>query len=375
MQIPPWKPLLSIPARGLKLVSDLGAAVRLYGTDWITLLRRLARLRSRGGFRPREALQDGLLDPRLSESALAATISKAALVRLQKRVNPDRLDCLTEDKAIFYAYCQGLGLPVPRLLGVAARPAGFTADGAPLRGPEDWRAFLAKLPAEFVVKPSRGVYGWGVEIFRREGADFIGSTSGRHSEASVSAAFFTDPRYPAFVIQERLRAHPAMVGLSGTPYLQTVRIVTDVDGQGTCRILFAVLRVIAFDATVDNYSGGANGNLLSYIDVADGTLVHTVGMRPDGIGTQEVPLHPRTHVAFRGFRLPHWEAACALVRRAALLFLPMRTLGWDIALTPSGPWIVEVNKRWDPSNEIAWTSQRPGMTEGLVALLADLRKG
>lgn len=375
MQNPPWKPHLSIPARGLNLVADLGAAVRFYRTDWITLLRRLALLRSRGGFRPREALQDGLLDPRLSESALAATISKAALVRLQARVNPDRFDCLTEDKAIFYAYCQGLGLPVPRLLGVASRPAGFTAEGGPLCGPADWRAFLAGLPSEFVVKPSRGAYGWGVEIFRREGADVIGSLSGRHSAESGSSVFFTDPRYATFVIQERLCAHPAMEGLSGTPYLQTVRMVTDVDEQGTCRIVFAMLRVIAGEAKIDNYAEGVNGNLLSYVDVADGTLVLTLGMRPGGIGTVEVPLHPRTGVAFRGFRLPDWEAACALAQRAALLFRPMRTLGWDIALTPGGPRIVEVNKRWDPCNEIACTAQRPGMTEALVALLADLRKG
>jgi len=371
----PWKPLLSIPARGLNLVSDLGAAVRFYGTDWITLLRRVVRLGFRGGFRPREALQDGLLDPRLSESALAATISKAALVRLQARVNPDRLDCLTEDKAIFYAYCQGLGLPVPRLLGVASRLAGFTAEGVPLLGPEDWRTFLAGLPAEFVVKPSRGAYGRGVEIFRREGADFIGSLSGRHPEASAGAAFFTDPRYASFVIQERLRAHPVMEALSGTPYLQTVRMVTDVDDQGTARIVFAMLRVIAGEATVDNYAEGVHGNLLGFVDVAEGTLVLTVGMRPGGIGTVDVPQHPRTAVAFRGFRLPDWEAACALVQRAALLFQPMRTLGWDIALTPGGPRIVEVNKRWDPCNEIAWTAHRPGMTEALVALLADLRKG
>ena len=37
--------------------------------------------------------------------------------------------------------------------------------------------------------------------------------------------------------------------------------------------------------------------------------------------------------------------------------------------------IVEANKRWDPCNEIAGAAARPGMTEGLVALLADLRQG
>ncbi len=370
-----WKKWLSIPARGLTLASDLGAAARFYRIGGITLLRRLAWLRAHGGFRVREALQDGLLDPRLPLSALAATISKATLVRLQTRVNPDRFDCLTEDKALFYAYGQGLGLPVPRLLGVVARPAGFTAEGGPLRDPGDWRAFLATLPDEFVVKPSRGAYGRGVEIFRREGGGFTGSATGHHPETLAPAAFFTDPRYATFVVQERLHPHPAMAALSGTPYLQTVRVVTDVDARGESRVVFAMLRVIAGGAVVDNYDEGTNGNLLSYVDVAQGTLVHTVGMRPGGIGIQEVSVHPRTGVPFRDFPLPDWEAACALARRAALLFLPMRTLGWDIALTPAGPRIVEANKRWDPCNEIAGAAARPGMTEGLVAFLAELRQG
>ena len=55
-------------------------------------------------------------------------------------------------------------------------------------------------------------------------------------------------------------------------------------------------------------------------------------------------------MALAGFRLPLWEEAKSLVARAATLFLPMRCIGWDVALTPSGPALIEANMWWDPSN-------------------------
>lgn len=365
-----WCP---VPGRGMRLFRDLRQGVRRYRTDWVSMLRRIAYLHAHGGFTAREALQEGLLDTRVPESALAGTVSKRTLVRLQRRINPVQFDCLTEDKGIFYTYCGAKGLPIPRLFGIAARPTGFTAEGCPLRDQADWQAFVAGLPAEFVVKPSQGVYGWGVEIFRREAGGFVGSASGRHSEESMGAAFFTDPRYATFVIQERLVAHPDLRDLSGTPYLQTLRMVTDVDDQGASRVVHASLRIIAGAAVVDNYANGSNGNLCCLVDLADGTLDLPLGVGPDGFGVVPVAHHPKTGVAFRGFRLPDWKAACDLANRAALLFLPMRSLGWDIALTADGPRIVEANNRWDPVNPLVARAEHPALTADLVALLNRLR--
>ena len=365
--------LLTIPKRIVRLLSDMALGVRRYRSDWVTLLRRLPYLRFHCRINPREALQNGLLDPGISEKALSATISKRALVELLSRVNPSRYDCLTEDKTIFYAYCGALGLPIPQLYGVVEWPVGFSAEGQPLLGATQWQSFVSALPDEFVVKPSQGVYGRGVEIFRRDGSGFIGSSSGRHSSEAVHTAFCTDPRYTSFVIQERLRAHSAIQGLSGTPCLQTLRIVTNVDDQGGVDIVYALLRVIGDKAVVDNYDGGQNKNLLSFVDLEKGTLEFALAAAPGGIGLQHVSHHPRTGVPFQGFRLPDWESTCALARRAALLFLPMRTLGWDIALASDGPRIVEVNKRWDPCNELAMHDHNPLMTKGMIELLAKLR--
>jgi len=39
------------------------------------------------------------------------------------------------------------------------------------------------------------------------------------------------------------------------------------------------------------------------------------------------------------------------VEATAVKFWPLRTIGWDVALTPNGPRIVEGNVWWDPPNQ------------------------
>ncbi len=364
----------TFPGRAMRLMADLGLARRRHETGWLPMLRRLVHLRRRGGFGPREALDYGLLDPQLPESALAATVAKKTLFGLLARVNPARLDGLTEDKAVFYAYCGALGLPIPRLLGVAARPVGYAAGGNPLRTEEDWRAFASSLPQEFVVKPGRGAYGRGVELFRRQDGGFVGSSSGWHAAEKMQFAFFTDERYTSFVIQERLRSHPELQRLSGTASLQTARIWTEVDDRGDCRIVYAVFRVVAANRVIDNFGGGSTGNLLCCVDRAEGTLGFALGKVPDGLGWTRLAHHPLTRQGFSGFRLPDWAAACALVQRAALLFLPMRVIGWDVAFTAEGPRLVEANRRFDPANESVIGQENPAVHADVAGLYERLRR-
>jgi hypothetical protein len=364
----------TFPGRAMRLIADLRLAGRRYETGWLSLLRRLVHLRRHCGFGPREALREGLLDPRLPASALPATIAKRSLFGLLARVNPARLDGLTEDKAVFYAYCGAVGLPTPRLFGVAARPVGYAAGGRPLRTDADWAGFAAGLPDEFVVKPSRGAYGRGVELFRRQAGGFVGSASGWHALEDVRSAFFTDERYASFVIQERLQAHPDLVRLSGTAGVQTVRLWTEVDDSGDCQIVFAAFRVIGGDRVTDNFVHGNTGNLFCCVDRADGTLDSALGMDPGGFGWTRVTHHPRTGHGFEGFRLPDWGAACALAQRAALLFLPMRVIAWDVALTAEGPHLVEANRRFDPVNAAVVYQERPSAYEDVAALYDRLRR-
>jgi len=41
--------------------------------------------------------------------------------------------------------------------------------------------------------------------------------------------------------------------------------------------------------------------------------------------------------------LPFWQEVQSLAETAAQNFLPIRTIDWDIALTPKGPVLIEGN--------------------------------
>ena len=66
---------------------------------------------------------------------------------------------------------------------------------------------------------------------------------------------------------------------------------------------------------------------------------------------------PGTDRSFAGFELPHWSGVKELAVRTAGAFPRAHAIGWDIAITESGPVLVEGNK---PPQE---THDRPGSAD------------
>jgi hypothetical protein len=54
-----------------------------------------------------------------------------------------------------------------------------------------------------------------------------------------------------------------------------------------------------------------------------------------------------------GTPLPHWPALRELMEVKAACFYPIRLVGWDVALTPGGPVVLEGNFWFDPPNTTA----------------------
>lgn len=340
--------------RGREGAAWTGRAVRIarharaeYGASTTRLATRVAALRLRRGFRLEEAHAIGLLDPALGAAALDAHVSKRHLLRAQRRLNPNEMSHWTEDKAVFYRHAEAAGIPVPRLYGVLCESGpGWSWRGEVLAGPADWARFMIEsVPDEFVVKPSRGYHGLDVRVVRREGPVLVHAGGERLSAPQLCAAILADRRFHSHVVQERLRDHPGMPGDGEA--LQTVRMVTLVERGGGVGLLNAQLKVARPGAAVDNFQDGATGNLIAPVRLGDGAITALIGADRHGV-MREVAPAPADGLPAPGARLPLWEDALALVRRAAPVFLPMRCVGWDVALTPGGPVIVEGNMWWDP---------------------------
>jgi hypothetical protein len=132
-----------------------------------------------------------------------------------------------------------------------------------------------------------------------------------------------------------------------------MRIYTHVDKRGKIFIVDAFLKVIGGDAAIDNFQNGSLGNFIAPIDTDSGQLKSAITRSPDMLWYR-LDVHPRTKRKFQEFTIPLWENAKELVIKNAEHFKPIRSLGWDVAITEGGPVVIETNMRWDPPN---WNSE------------------
>ena len=56
--------------------------------------------------------------------------------------------------------------------------------------------------------------------------------------------------------------------------------------------------------------------------------------------------HPVTQTEFLNFQIPYWDNLKRMAIKAQKEFDHMKSIGWDIAITPEGPVIIEANQNW-----------------------------
>jgi hypothetical protein len=333
--------------QAVALASVVAAAGRAHGVGPVRAVRRARWLRRRG-FEYGEAWEMGLFDPAVPRDELAGYVSKYAIEGAQRRLNgTDDSPPSVSRKATFYLVCEAHGIRTPRLLGVIDRTTG--AWFRPLvvaRSPAEWeRAIAEVLPDEWVVKPTEGRHGLGVRVVVRGENGLADGDGGPMDPAVLWRELHDDPEFEAFVVQERIHNHPVVAGLSASETLNTVRIVTVVEASGEVVPLWASLKLALSGGPVDNVRGGATGAAICQVGVEDGRLGAPFLRKPTLRGYMPVDALP-DGTGTGGVRLPWWDDALELVSRGARAFLPLRTLGWDVAIAPEGPVIIEANTLW-----------------------------
>lgn len=336
----------------------LNRAAKRYGISRLAIYRRVLSLRMRKDIRLQDGLRNGLMDPQTATRDIEdGYISRMHLTSLQTKINPSHWMCLTEDKAVFFAYCQAVGLPVAPYLAIFDKNGGWSADGKSINDRSQWEEFFTCLPDEFVTKPTMGFHGDGLTVYRQ-----------RPAASELYDRLSHDDRFARFVIQPRISNHLAIRDLTGTDALQTVRIVTWLADSGDVRIYLALFKIIVGKNLHDNYNYGESGNLTANIDPNTGLLDSATISSADKVGFNLVKNHPITDRSIEHFRIPHWNEARDLVCRAARLFSPLRSIGWDVAVTQDKAFLMEGNSFWDPFNHlvIAATPQRQAQMAELM---------
>lgn len=141
------------------------------------------------------------------------------------------------------------------------------------------------------------------------------------------------------LLQPRIRNHRDLLPISGKA-LSTARIVTARFPDRQPELALAAYRMPQADLIADNF---AVGGLASPVDLTSGKLGPA---RCKRISFEALLTHPDTLAPIAGVVLPYWHEAVNLALLAHQEFAEMPSVGWDVAITDSGPILVEGNGVW-----------------------------
>lgn len=311
---------------------------------WIPFLYRFWRLAFRDSFSPSEMFRLDLLDPTKSEEYLGARISKEKLLSLQDKLNPVALTDRTEQKDSFGSWCAQHQLPAP--VSVACFYDGIDENG---QSPQQR---ISQIPdGHYILKPAQGCYGVGVQMFAKRGETYANQRGQQCQIATVCDDVISNfGGFRSWVIQPRFLNHPDVMAISPSQALQTCRVVTFVCDDGRVHVIASQWRLAGPNSIKDNFDKGATQNILSTLDERSGVIRSALTFDPDGVGVKYLAEHPVSGISFSGTRVPFWDDIVTLAKRAALAFLPVRSIGWDIGVGQNGLVLIEGNRSWDPQN-------------------------
>lgn len=244
---------------------------------------------------------------------------------------------ILENKESAWKTLQGQGIPMPRRWGtliaekgrLLVRQAG--GKSCPLQ------ELMNQVPTLFA-KPADGMKGQGCQKLKKDGECGVLVNGERFSWEQLAARLDRP-----LLLEDDVVQHPGNEELHPGS-LNTLRLVTMRMPGGSCRVVCGMQRMGVGAMHLDNLSSGGLA----------------VGVRPSGHLKEwaysadpchePYLAHPDSGIVFAGRAIPFYREAEEMVCRAHALFSRIHSVGWDVALTPTGPLLIESNCSWGMLN-------------------------
>ena len=209
----------------------------------------------------------------------------------------------------------------------------------------DFAAFTGRHPT-FIVKPVTGIGGKGVERKTVTPGEDTGAMYRLLRENNQALA------------EELVVQHPDLAALYPIA-INTLRLYTFYNGREV-HVVRSVLKLGNHGSVVDNDAGGG---MFTFLD-EEGRVKYPAADLEEHLYEK----HPLTGARIPGFQVPFFREALDMVCEAALVTPQVAYVGWDVAITPQGPCIIEGNSYpgvYDPKGRF-WN--------GIEGCLAEYRK-
>lgn len=243
---------------------------------------------------------------------------------------PSTSGIITKNKFLFYAYlesiCKGI---VPKTYYLIDSKKVY----APLGETGDVLTVIKTLPTGvYICKESGGAYGASImKIQIQDGTLVI--NHGNMDEEEFLARIGNKKH----LIQEYVQQHESL-GKYNPSTLNTVRIVTTRYGNKAHFLVAAIRFGDGAEKIVDNLSQGG-----LYCTVNEKGEFGKYGYYYDKPRVLE---HPTTGIKFAGEIVPYWKEVLHLVIGLHEFIPGLLEIGWDVAITPISPMVIEANNNF-----------------------------
>lgn len=201
---------------------------------------------------------------------------------------------------------------------------------------EDFEKFMDG-ETKIVYKPINGARAESIYIF--DVNDF----------SSLSELYEKIKSLPDAILETWIVQHPELSRIYPKS-VNCIRIKTVLEND-ICNIIEAK---ISFGHSSEIANDSIN-SLFSKIDLETGKIITDACNYPGEI----FETHPETGVKFKGIQIPFWKETLEMIDKASKVIHQIKYVGWDIAITETGPILIEGN------NDPGYTGfQYPLFTQG-----------
>jgi hypothetical protein len=282
-----------------------------------------------------EYVRHGLFDAdRHDAAARALFISNDRHWDITHTCNNQGWATVAEDKMLAETMLKAGGVPVPETIAVIDKSPRIYPGVRKITTAEELKDLVTfDLGDGLFGKIVGGMVSFGA--FRIDAADATHLTCAGQEPVTYAAFMDNVVAGNAYVVQRKLSNHPDIAKYCSS--LATVRMVNLVKDDGVF-VPMAIIKLPQGKNIADAF--WRPGNLASEVDVTSGR-VKTVAQRADPV-VALMDDHPEQS-GLMGMTLPHWDKVLEINAKAASLFGPIRYQSTDIAITPTGPALVELN--------------------------------
>lgn len=273
-----------------------------------------------------------LLYRRDCDDNILAYVGFRNIGRLYNTLRDPLMEYPFNHKVLFDHFYRQQGIRLPRIIGYSVRNL-FVLDGNAM-WVSDMQQLLHLLEVMVLSSPSTSIFAkptvgtWGGRGCFTFGLGDIETICADRGMQLLSSDY---------VYQGVITQHPKMAELHPLS-VNTLRIDTYRTEEGAVSVASVFVRMGGNRSRTDNVSGGG---CFAGVDLETGTLMRKAFVIPEH-GPCVLERHPDTGVIFHGFQIPFFREALLVAKRAAQA-TPLAAIGWDVAIDPGGPILIEGN--------------------------------